>query len=58
LSAVADARAIYIRDALGGEELYDPIADPDEVRDLAGSPPSRPALTRCREALERALAPP
>jgi arylsulfatase A-like enzyme len=58
LSAVADARAIYIRDALGREELYDPVADPGEAHDLAGSPSSRPALTRSRAVLERALAPP
>jgi arylsulfatase A-like enzyme len=43
---------VYIRDAYGREELYDVAADPDESRNLAGSPEARPSLLRHRLTLD------
>ncbi len=51
-SVVVDGK-VYIRDAMGGEELYDVARDPAETNNLAGSPAARPALERCRVALDR-----
>jgi arylsulfatase A-like enzyme len=51
-SLIADGR-VYIRDAFGREELYDLADDPCEAHDLSGSAAARPALERCRIALDR-----
>jgi len=51
-SVVVDGK-VYIRDATGSEELYDLARDPAETDNLAGSPAARPALERCRIALDR-----
>jgi arylsulfatase A-like enzyme len=48
---------VYIRDALGGEEMYDLAGDRTEAFNLAGAAASRPMLERCRDALERLLPP-
>ena len=52
MAAIVLGDRLYIRDALGGEELYDPIADPDERTNLAARPGEAPALERCRAALD------
>jgi arylsulfatase A-like enzyme len=51
-SLVLDGK-VYVRDAVGHEELYDLTNDPAESEDLAGAPASRAALEQCRTALER-----
>jgi arylsulfatase A-like enzyme len=51
-SLVADGR-VYIRNADGREELYDLESDPDELRDLTGSPEGPPALERFRAIWEQ-----
>lgn len=48
---VADGLS-YIRNADGREELYDVLADPKQLRDLAPSPESAPLLDRMRDHLE------
>ncbi|WP_337175629.1 sulfatase [Paludisphaera sp.] len=42
----------YIRNADGREELYDVLADPAQLRDLAPEPDSAETLTRLRESLD------
>ena len=42
----------YIRNADGREELYDVLADPEQLRDLAPAAGSEEALRRMRERLE------
>lgn len=44
---------LYIRDALGHEELYDLPKDPAESKNLAGDEAARPALDRLRAAFDR-----
>lgn len=53
--AVTDAQSVYLRDAVGREELYDPVADPGETHDRAGMPASKAVLRRARSTLERAV---
>ena len=54
-SLIVDGK-VYIRDAMGREELYDLAGDPAETENLAGSAAALPALGRCRIALDH-LAP-
>jgi arylsulfatase A-like enzyme len=51
--SIIDAETLYIRSSDGREELYDLVADPAEAKDLIGSTEARPALERCRIALDR-----
>lgn len=53
MSSILTGGKVYIRDALGREELYDVASDPDEAHDLARSPGSRADLERCRIGLDR-----
>ena len=46
---------VYIRDALGREELFDRDEDPDEINDIADSADARPMLERCRAAFDLAF---
>ena len=45
-----DAQSIFWRTPKAPEELYDLQSDPDEVRNLAGSPTHRPVLEKLRAA--------
>ncbi len=42
----------YLHGPLPHEELYDTVADPDQVRNLAADPAQRPRLMRMRKALD------
>ena len=44
---------LYIRDAVGREELFDIKNDPGEKANLAGKPEKASLLKRCRETYER-----
>jgi arylsulfatase A-like enzyme len=56
--AVRSATAKYVRYATGEEELYDLVADPFELENLAGQPSSRAELSRLRERLRELCVPP
>jgi N-acetylglucosamine-6-sulfatase len=56
--AVRSATAKYVRYATGEEELYDLVADPFELENLAGEPSSRAELSRLRERLRELCVPP
>jgi arylsulfatase A-like enzyme len=51
-SLIRDGK-VYIRDALGREELYDLAADPGEERNLAGDATAREVLDDCRLSLKQ-----
>jgi arylsulfatase A-like enzyme len=51
-SLVAEGH-VYIRDALGAEELFDIAQDPEERHDLIGNEASRGVLERCRIAFDQ-----
>jgi arylsulfatase A-like enzyme len=53
LQSVSFKEMSYIRNAQGGEELYDLTADPAEHHNLAGSPDAGPVLKHLRATLER-----
>jgi arylsulfatase A-like enzyme len=55
-SLVLDGK-VYIRDALGGEVMYDLAGDRTEAVNLAGVAGFSPMLERCRDALDRLLPP-
>ena len=58
LWSLARAGLTYIRQSDGTEQLYDPAADPLEMRNLAALPEHQPALARFRATLGRLLADP
>jgi hypothetical protein len=49
--SLVDRRFHYIRGGEGREELYELESDPDETRDLAGSPELAPVLEEFRRSL-------
>lgn len=53
MKALAADQFVYIRNGDGREELYDVAADPQELRDLSGSPDLRATLERFRTGLDR-----
>jgi arylsulfatase A-like enzyme len=55
--AVRSATAKYVRYATGEEELYDLVADPFELENLAGVTSSRAELSRLRERLRELCVP-
>jgi arylsulfatase A-like enzyme len=56
MSSLVHEGKVYIRDAVGREELYDLAEDRAEEKNLAGLPPDRDVLEQCRSAL-RSLVP-
>lgn len=56
--AVRSATAKYVRYATGEEELYDLVADPFELENLAGVPSSRAELLGLRDRLRELCVPP
>jgi arylsulfatase A-like enzyme len=55
MKALTADDAVYIRNADGGEELFDLASDPAETKNLAGSTAAGPLLERFRAELERLL---
>jgi hypothetical protein len=55
MKALVAGDTVYIRNGDGREELYDLATDPQETRDLAGSPAAAAVLERCRGDLEGLL---
>ena len=55
MKTLSDGKMAYIRNGDGREELYDLATDPQETRDLAGTPAAKTILLGYREQLERLL---
>jgi len=53
VKALVTDRWHYIREESGREELYDIVADPQELHDLAGTQVGGPLVNRFREELKR-----
>jgi N-sulfoglucosamine sulfohydrolase len=49
--ALTGAPALWMRTSRPAEELYDVIADPDQIRDIAPAPAHRATLERMRKAV-------
>ncbi len=50
--ALSGPPALWMRSTKPPEELYDTLADPHQINDLAGDPASQPTLVRLRRALD------
>lgn len=55
LESILDDRFHFVRDGLGGEELFDYREDPGELANLVDHPATRPQLQRLRAALDSAV---
>ena len=55
MKSLTAGEMVYIRNGDGREELYDLATDPQETRDLAGSPAAEAVLEGFRDDLERLL---
>lgn len=55
-SGIRTSDAVYIHSADGTRELYDLVADPQELRNVVADPAYRPAVRRLRLLLVRSLA--
>ncbi len=58
MQSLVVGRYHYIRRGDGAEELYDWVADPEELADLAGTETARPELEAFRARLDALLQPP
>jgi arylsulfatase A-like enzyme len=54
--AVRTQRYTYVKWLKGKEELYDDLADPYQMKDLAGNPEARPVIEKLRTRLASLLA--
>ena len=57
LASLISEGTVYIRDALGGEELYDIAKDHDERSNLIASEPHQAILDRSRSTFDRLIPP-